>query len=148
MTDELNQLVELNDVSKISAILISPSMSFRFRLDEERINAAGCAYESSDPNKVKELIAIFHNSKIKKTASLDNSYEPRSVVYFVRQDGSQAKILLGDSKSGMPVAGQIEKININADPGLSKALRKWSSTVHIVRETEQCKSIQISNSLD
>lgn len=121
--------------SQATVLLVPPMTLYRTRIDEGRLENAGCRYATSDPVAIRALVGLFRNADV----SVDRVYQTldlREGVYLTMDDGSLLKFFLQDNMGGnLPVkgvaetsaSGSVRSMTITGRRTLAVDLRTWAA---------------------
>ncbi len=136
MPADLATMIDRAASASQATVLLVPSMAlYRNRIDEGRLESAGCRYATSDPAAIHALVGLFKGADI----SVDAVYQAldlREGVYLTLSDGSLLKFFLQDNFGGrLPVkgqaetsaAGEVHSMTVTARQTLAADLRTWAA---------------------
>lgn len=131
--DPANALAQFAPPAEAVVYLIAPAASFRFALDETRMQKAACRFVSHDPEAIGALVDLVRRSE-PRAALRVGGLDLRAGVYLVSAEGATMDVILGAEYAGVPASGvlrqsgsgDVRAVDIAAAPSLAADLRAWA----------------------
>ena len=136
------QLEKIKTTAKLAdgvvVYIALPSAYYLRALDEDRLKAAGCKYETLDKALLSELIEIIGSSGLRQEVFSPSEFEPRESIYFYRENKPQLKFLFGrEFVNSESLRGEVNGQQISIKKGALKEIYKWVAKLPPV---EKCNS--------
>ncbi|WDD92029.1 hypothetical protein Bsp3421_001999 [Burkholderia sp. FERM BP-3421] len=121
-------------INSAKVIIVDPSLNFRVRISEEKMQEVGKLYGTEDRDRISGLIKIIEESDVHDrvgsgVAASDissNDFEPREGIYLFSKDGEIYKFLFSKKYEGAStVQGSFNGRPITARSSIPRALQSW-----------------------